>query len=193
MFRLARTRSTSLLALIVAGTFGIAHADEPAPAPPPVPVDEPPTDSPAPAADSPAPTPPPAAETSAPVEPAPPPVQAAPVPPATLRGSVIDNNTKAGLPAAVIQVQGVVGGDLTLATELDGTYTLELPPGTYSVIFSTPEYVEQARTITVTSSQRLDLNLNLDPVPATGTADASRSWNIPGERSANGKAFRPSP
>nr|MBA3455635.1 TonB-dependent receptor [Deltaproteobacteria bacterium] len=83
----------------------------------------------------------------------------------------IDNNTKEGLPAATIQVKGVRGGDLTTVAELDGTYTIALPPGTYTIVFSTPEYVEQSRAITVADQQSTDLSLNLDPVPATGTEE----------------------
>lgn len=101
--------------------------------------------------------------------PAPPPPVAEPAPApeaATLKGSVIDNNTKEGLPAATVQVTGG-GNDQTIATELDGTYSLSLPPGTYTVTYSTPQYIEQSRTVTVTAAQRLELHLNLDPVPAS--------------------------
>jgi hypothetical protein len=83
----------------------------------------------------------------------------------TITGSVIDNNTKEGLPAATIQVRGGPTGDQTIATELDGTYTLQLAPGTYAITFATPDYLEQTRTVTITASQQLELSLNLDPVP----------------------------
>lgn len=179
MSRLARSRSTSLLALIVAATFGIAHADEPVAPPPGAPAEPPP---PAEAAPSPEPAPPPA-ETTAPTEapaptdapvpvdapaPAAPSAPTAPITPAAtakLAGSLIDNNTKEPLPAATIRVLGVPGGDLTLVAELDGTYAIPLPPGTYTVIFSTPEYVEQRQTITVADQQAIELSVNLDPVP----------------------------
>jgi len=95
------------------------------------------------------------------------PVVEAPAVPAagTLRGSIIDNNTKVGLPAATIQVFGVPGGDITAVAELDGTYSFEIPAGTYKVTFSTPDYLEQSKMITVVASKAVDLSLNLDPVP----------------------------
>jgi len=179
MHRTALTRSTSLLALLVAGAFGTARAEEPAPAAPPTAdAPTPPTDA-APAEAPPAETPPaeappaeappasaPPAETPPPA-PAPAPVAEAPTIPAagTLKGSIIDNNTKLGLPAATIQVFGVPGGDLTVVAELDGTYTVAIPAGTYKVTFSTPDYVEQTRTITIVASNDVNLDLNLDPVP----------------------------
>jgi outer membrane receptor protein involved in Fe transport len=146
MFRLDR-RST-LLALIAACAFGTARADDPAP-------QDPPADPPA--------EPAPPAEPKPEKKPEP-----ADVKPATVKGSVIDNNTKLGLPAATIQIKGPAG-DQTIATELDGTFKLTLAPGMYKVTFSTPEYVEQTKTVTVTAGQSIELNLNLDPVPATST------------------------
>jgi len=173
MFRTAHIRSTSLMALLVAGAIGTARADEP---PPPVetpPAEAPPAETPpveAPPAEVPPAAAPPAV--APPVEtPAPTPPAAAPAATATIRGSLIDNNTKEGLPAATIQVRGVPGGDITTVAELDGTYSIALPPGTYTVVFSTPEYVEQSRSITVADQQTSDLSINLDPVPATGTEE----------------------
>ncbi len=84
----------------------------------------------------------------------------------TIKGSVIDNNTKVGLPAATIQIKSAVG-DQTIATELDGTFTFVLAPGTYTLVFGTAEYVEHKRTITVVANQKLEIDINLDPVPAT--------------------------
>ena len=78
----------------------------------------------------------------------------------TVRGSVIDNNSKEGLPAATIQI-----GDVTAVAELDGTYQVSLPAGTYTLTVSTPEYVDQTRTITVVDGKTVDLSVNLDPVP----------------------------
>src|SRR5665647_1433115 len=91
--------------------------------------------------------------------------------PGTIRGSLIDNNTKEGLPAATIQIKGAPSGDITTVAELDGTYSIALPPGTYTIVFSTPEYIEQSRTITVADNQTADVNINLDPVPATGSEE----------------------
>lgn len=82
-----------------------------------------------------------------------------------VKGSIIDNNTKVGLPAATIQVFGVPGGDITAVSELDGTYKLEVPAGTYKFTFSTPEYIDQSQIIKVPASGEIEINLNLDPVP----------------------------
>jgi outer membrane receptor protein involved in Fe transport len=160
-----RIRRSTLLALTAACAFGTAHADEPAPAPP-----APPQDQPTPPEDKPADPPPedkpadPPKEAEKPAEkPADKPAEAATV---TVKGSVIDNNTKVGLPAATIQVKGPAGAQ-TIATELDGSFTLTLSPGSYEIVFSTAEYIEVKRAVTVTANQKLELDINLDPVPAT--------------------------
>lgn len=82
-------------------------------------------------------------------------------------GHLLDSNTKEGLPAATIQV---LGGPTAIA-EIDGTFSLSLAPGTYTLVFSTPEYIEQRRTVAVAPSQALALELALAPVPRTGTAE----------------------
>lgn len=87
-----------------------------------------------------------------------------------MKGRILDASTKEGLPAATIRVLDASTGQST-AAELDGTYTLTLAPGTYTVVFSTPEYVEQRRTITVTGSQSVTLELSLAPVPRRGTQE----------------------
>lgn len=84
----------------------------------------------------------------------------------TVRGTVIDTSTKEGLPAATIQVQGGPSGDRTIAAELDGTYVLSLEPGTYTIVVSTPQYLEQRRTVVVAADRELTLDLGLDPVAA---------------------------
>jgi outer membrane receptor protein involved in Fe transport len=151
MFPTARTRPASLVAVILVGGLATAHAEEPVPP------------QAAPSADAPAEPPPPAAD--------PAPAPATPAATATIKGSLIDNNTKEPLPAATIQVKGLATGDITTVAELDGTYSIALPPGTYTIVFSTPEYIEHARTITVADSQTADLSVNLDPVPAVGTEE----------------------
>jgi len=161
VFRLSRLRSTTLLALIATSAFGSASADEPAPAPShPAPT--------APAPTEPAPAP-------GPTEPAPadaaPPAAPAPAPTGTVRGTITDGFTELGVPAATIQIKGGPDGDKTLATELDGTYVLQLAPGTYAITFASPELVEVTRTVTVTANAAIDLSLVLQPVPKTATGE----------------------
>src|SRR5687768_11501563 len=86
----------------------------------------------------------------------------------SITGTVIDNTTKVGLPAATIQVTGGAN-DQTIASELDGSFTLTLAPGTYTIVVSTAEYLEQSRRITVAEDQAPELHVALDPVPATAS------------------------
>jgi len=155
MFRLARSRSTTLAALIALGVPGRAHAEGLAPPAdePQAPAPEAPADAPPPADDAPAEA---AANTT--TEPAKPAT-------GTLRGTILDGSTGLGLPAATIQASGAPAGDVLAITELDGTYALELPAGTYEVTVSTPEYVTRSRTVTVEAASSVELRLELEPVP----------------------------
>ncbi|HMG24077.1 MAG TPA: TonB-dependent receptor, partial [Kofleriaceae bacterium] len=134
------------LAALLMTSSGIAAADDP-PATPPA-------DPSASAAEAPS-----SGESTAP--------SATAEPVGTVRGRLVDGNTQEGLPAATIQV---IGGPLAVA-EIDGTYALSLPAGTYTVVFSTPEYVGQRRAITVAASQAIALDVTLAPVPRTGKAE----------------------
>lgn len=87
--------------------------------------------------------------------------------PVGVTGRVVDGDTREGLAAATVQV---IGGP-SVTAELDGTYALRLPPGTYTLAFSTPEYVEQRRTVTVAASQAIALDVTLAPVPRTAAAE----------------------
>src|SRR5689334_11500052 len=53
----------------------------------------------------------------------------------TVTGRIVDGASKEGLPATYIQIKGGADGDQTLASELDGTFTLTLAPGTYELLF----------------------------------------------------------
>ena len=149
-------------------------------APPPPAGDAPPTQAPTPPAEPPpAQTPPadtapaqtPPAETPpAEAPPAETPPAEAPPPQGKVSGKLIDNSTKEGLPAATIQIKGP-GGDQTLATELDGTFTLSLAPGTYTIIWTTPDYIEVTRTVTVTVDKPVVMNLGLDMIPSKASEE----------------------
>ena len=139
MFRLPRGRASST-ALITLLVAGATGAAR---------ADEPAPAEPTPAAAAPAETP-----------------AAGPV--GKVAGRAIDTSTQEGLPGATVRAVGGPGGDRTIATEIDGTFTLELPPGTYGIEISTPEYVTQRRTVTVTTGGEVRLELGLDLVAAQG-------------------------
>ena len=116
------------------------------------------------------------------------------VEPGYIVGRVVDGGTKEGLPAAYIQLKGGPDGDLTLASELDGAFKLPVAPGTYTVEFTTPDYIPQARTITIASKQELvlgDVTLVLIPAKAKeetievyDTIDTHKSSAVLAERRA---------
>jgi hypothetical protein len=136
-----------ITALILALQLAPAYADDPPPAPP---AEAPPADAPpaeAPPADA-------------------PPAQAPAQAPISVKGTVVDQRTGEGLPAAYIQIKG--GEAQTVATELDGTFQLALPPGTYKLTFSTPEFDEQTKTITVKDGKLLELSIKLAPTIVAG-------------------------
>ncbi|MBC7976696.1 MAG: TonB-dependent receptor, partial [Myxococcales bacterium] len=92
-------------------------------------------------------------------------------PTGTLRGQVTDGETQLGLAAAAIRIVSATAGERSIVTELDGSYTLSLAPGSYTIIISTPEYVEQRRTVTVTATQTVAIDVTLAAEPKTGKAE----------------------
>lgn len=84
---------------------------------------------------------------------------------ATVTGRILDASTQEGLRGVSIRILDDSEGGASLATELDGTYTLALAAGTYTIVISTPEYVEQRRTVTVGDAQAVALEVTLAPVP----------------------------
>lgn len=176
MYRFNRSQSLTLFALIVAAA-GPAYAEDTVPT---APVGDSPPTATEPAAD---PTPPPAEETPSeptdqappaeptpPVEPVPPP--AAPTEPmGTITGTVTDPIAELGLPGATIQVSNGSKIIATTQSELDGTYTIKLPPGTYTVIIATPEFIEASRPVTVVVDKSLTLDVVMEPLPKTATGE----------------------
>lgn len=180
MFRCHHICSTLVLAVLMTKA---ALAQAPAGDAPP-----PPTDAPAeaPPAEAPPAEAPPAEAPPVEVSPAeaPPPAEAPKPVMGTVSGKVIDRGTNEGLPAATISIKGGAG-DQTLATELDGTFTLQLAPGTYTIVFSTPEYGDQVRTVTVTADQTSALkNILLDPALATGKEETIEVYDTIDTRSS---------
>jgi outer membrane receptor protein involved in Fe transport len=105
-------------------------------------------------------------------------------------GRIVDGTTGEGFPAATIQVKDVQ----VIASELDGTFALTLPPGTYQLLFTTPDYLEQTRTITIASNQEIvmpDVLLAMIPAKADeetievfDTIDTHKSSAVLAERRA---------
>lgn len=99
---------------------------------------------------------------------------AAPAPAAdatgTLTGHVVDGESEVGIAAATIRVIGGAAGEQTFTAELDGSFTVHLAPGSYTVVVATPEYVTQTRSLTVADAP-VTLDVTLAPVPRTGKAE----------------------
>ena len=124
---------------------------------------------------SPAPSPPPtpgdpAAPAATPSD-APAPAPAAPVAAlGTLRGTVTDAIAEVGLAGAIVQIRGA-SGDQTISTELDGTFSARVAPGTYAVVIATPEFLETTTRVTVTVDSTATVDVTLQPLPKTATGE----------------------
>lgn len=155
-------RNSSLAVLLLAARVRGAAADDPPAAPPA----EPATASPAP-----------------PVEP---PAVEAPKPTGTVVGKVLDQSTNEGLPAVSIQIKGGPDGDQMIASELDGTYRLTLAAGTYRLIFSTPDHIEQEKTVEVTDGAEVAMaSIVLPLVPQMAKAETIEVYDTIDTRTAS--------
>lgn len=178
MARFHRLRSGLLVSMLVAGgTYAYADDQTPPPETPTAPTDAPAEAPPAEAAPAEA---PPAEAPPAEAAPA-----EAPPPMGTLKGRVIDTASKEGLPAATLVIKGGPTGDQTIATELDGTFTLSLAPGTYVIELSTPEYVEEKRTVVVTADQVIALDVGLAMVAQKGAEETIEVYDTIDTRKAS--------
>jgi outer membrane receptor protein involved in Fe transport len=122
-------RRISTVLLLLTAT---ASADDAPPPPPETPTEQP--------------TEPPAAE------PAPPEQPPAPAPKGKLTLRALDKVSGEGLPAATIIIKGATESQ-SLATELDGTFTVELAPGAYEITILTPDYIDERRRIEIAADQ----------------------------------------
>ncbi|HEY4057964.1 MAG TPA: TonB-dependent receptor, partial [Kofleriaceae bacterium] len=98
-------------------------------------------------------------------------------PQGTVTGRVIDKATNEGMPAATISIQGA-SGDQTLATDLDGTFTLKLAPGEYTIDFETPEYVGQTRKVVVVADKAQNLDLALELVQQKAKEETIEVYDV---------------
>ena len=85
----------------------------------------------------------------------------------TVSGKLTDKISEEGLPAAVVRIDGA----RSLATELDGTFTVQLPAGTYRITFSTPEFIDVTKTVTIVDGKTVKLSFALEPLPKTATGE----------------------
>jgi carboxypeptidase family protein len=82
----------------------------------------------------------------------------------TLKGTVTNSATNAGLGGATVLVNGT---SISTLTDGSGAYSIVLPPGTYSVTFSKAGYsTKTVSGITVTDGGTTSVNAALAPVPA---------------------------
>ena len=91
----------------------------------------------------------------------------------TVRGKAVDASTKEALVGANVLVVGTTRGT---ATDVDGKFSLSLPPGPYNLEVSILGYTRTARSVTLTAGQTVEVQfelqqdvLKMDEVVVTGT------------------------
>ncbi|MCX7744955.1 MAG: TonB-dependent receptor [Flavobacteriales bacterium] len=82
---------------------------------------------------------------------------------ATLKGKVLDEQTKEPIPFLNISIEGTSQGT---ATDFEGNYELSLDPGTHTIVFSSVDYgkVKEKVTLKAGEVKKLDLFLELKAV-----------------------------
>ncbi|BDI28313.1 hypothetical protein CCAX7_003640 [Capsulimonas corticalis] len=87
--------------------------------------------------------------------------------PGTVTGRVFDNATNAGIGGATITVAiNQILVPQTVITKADGTYTISLGPGTYTLTAKAPGYGQKSRLVAVTSGGTLSgQDFGLDKIP----------------------------
>lgn len=83
-----------------------------------------------------------------------------------VRGTVLDGTSGVGLPAAEVRTSGLQA--VTVATDFDGVFEIELVPGTYELTFETPTFEVVTRTVTVVAGKVATVDVSLEPI-TTGT------------------------
>ena len=78
----------------------------------------------------------------------------------TISGRVTDSSTGDPISGATVTINGI-----SVSTGTDGTYSIELPPGTYTVTVSMDGYDDSSNTdITVVSEEMTPVNFELTPI-----------------------------
>ena len=97
----------------------------------------------------------------------------------TIKGKATDGATKEGLVGANVLVAGTTRGT---STDVDGNFTLILPPGEYTVEVRSIGYSKKTQAVSLAASQTVDLKfelqqdvLQMDEVVITGTGGLAPS------------------
>lgn len=85
--------------------------------------------------------------------------------PATISGQVTDSQTKQPIAAATVALSP---GRMSTLTDVNGNYTLQPDPGTYTVTASAINYNSSSQTVTVSSGQRVTVSFKLTSTTSIG-------------------------
>jgi uncharacterized membrane protein len=78
----------------------------------------------------------------------------------TLKGQVTDQDTKKGVPFVNVGIKDKLIGT---TTDFKGNFELDLPKGTYTVVFSSLEYEKMMQTVTLGTEKVFELNIAMKP------------------------------
>lgn len=78
----------------------------------------------------------------------------------TIKGKLIDGSTSEELAFASVVVKGTTKG---VTTDIDGSYELEIEPGTYTLSFSYVGYQEAEKQVTVKANETVTVNVEINP------------------------------
>jgi outer membrane receptor protein involved in Fe transport len=110
------------------------------------------------------------------------------MPVGTVKGLIADPDTKEGAAGATIETKGPE--NKTIFSEADGTYSLDLPPGAYTIIFTVPgrESSPETRNVVVVAggTQVIDIipELTTETIVIVDRLDLGKSSALLAQRSA---------
>jgi preprotein translocase subunit YajC len=78
----------------------------------------------------------------------------------TIKGVVTDQMLNETLPGANVIIEGTTMGTIT---DMDGSFSLEVAPGSYTVVFSYVGYTTERIEVTISANQELIYNISLYP------------------------------
>lgn len=81
----------------------------------------------------------------------------------TIRGKVVDNQTKSPLPGVIVVLQDTGAAMRSVTSDADGNFRLDnVPIGRHNLVFRFLGYKEQAVTVVLTSGKEVVLNIELE-------------------------------